>query len=234
MRRSLLLLTAVAALAASSPASAFVYVPEPVWFHAVTTPVGTLDHQLGTDITWSSESPTGPGAVTLGNNYSTFTDLLEVPAGSREEHTFVAKGTIDGDLDTLAVDLYFTGPAASVCGMSLAWQVLIDDYEILYTDQAAPSANLKTEAVSRNVYRVRFMLTHIAEALELYRVPPSATGQREVSLNFANFYACQEAVWLYDSPSWPSGMIVNLDPASVAARGYTEVDVLNPPPPLPA
>lgn len=231
MRRPLLILTAAAALAASAPANAFEYAPTPVWFHAVTTPVGTIDHQLGTDITWSDQAPTGSGAITLGNNYSTFTDIADVPFGERYDQTFVAKGTTV-DLDTLAVDLYFTGPAASVCGMALAWQVLVDGYEILYTDQASPSADLKTESVGRNVYRVRFMLTHIQDALGLYQVPASETGQREISLNFANFYACQEAVWLYDSVTYPSGMTVNLDPASVAARGYTEVDVLNPPPPL--
>ena len=232
MRRPLLILTAVAVFAAMAPAHAFEYTPEPVFFHPVTTPVGTIDHQLGTDITWSDVAPSALGAVTLGNNYSTFTDIADVPAGERYDQTFVAKGSIDGDVDTLAVDLYFTGPAAGVCGMGLAWQVIVDGVEILYTDQASPSADLKTEAAGRGVYRVRFLLSHIVDAMALYEVPPSST--HEISLNFANFYACQEAIWLYDSTDWPSGMIVNLDPASVAARGYTEVDVLNPPPPLPA
>lgn len=68
--------------------------------------------------------------------------------------------------------------------------------------------------------------------MSLYEVPPAAT--HDLSLNFANFYACNEAVWLYDTPSYPSGMMVNLDPASREARDYTEVNVLNPPPPLPA
>lgn len=232
MRRSLLTLAVVALFASAAPSHAFTYAPSPVWFHAVTTPIGTIDHQLGTDITWSDQAPAGTGAVTLGNNYSAFTGIADVPGGERREQTFVAEGSIASELDTLAVDLYFTGPAAPVCGMGLAWQILVDDVEILYTDQASPSADLKTESVGRGVYRVRFLLSHIAEAMELYGVAPAAT--HEVSLNFANFYACQEAIWLYDTASYPSGMIVNLDPASTAARSYTEVDVLNPPPPLPA
>lgn len=143
MRRSRILVPVLALFASMAPASAVEYAPSPVWFHAVTTPVGTIDHQLGTDITWSDVAPTGTGALTLGNNYSTFTDLADVPGGERYDQTFVAKGSIDGDFDTLAVDLYFFGPAGSLCGMGLAWQVIVDGVEILHTEQSAPSANLE-------------------------------------------------------------------------------------------
>jgi hypothetical protein len=240
LKRFFIALAVASVGAAMSPSQAWVgyqgrsFEPLQVWYHANTTPIGNLDHQLGADPTWDTVAPTAAGALTVGNNYSTFTDIFQVPGGTRREHTFNAKGSFTGEMDTIAVELYFTGPAAAVCGMSLAWEVLVDGNEILYTPQSSPSADLRTEGVGRNVFKVKFMLSHISEAMELYQIPTGPEFTHEISLNFANFYACQEAVWLYDSPSWPSGMIFNLDPASTQARGYTEVNVLNPPPPLPA
>lgn len=202
-----------------------------VWYHTGTTPIGTLDHQLGEEIGWSSAPPAGePGGATLGNNYSVFLDIFE--PGMREANTFTARGTFTGNLETIAVDLYYAGPFGSVCGMALAWDIEIDGVEILRTNQAEPSADLKEEAAGQ-LRRVRFILTNLHATMDLYDVPIGDGVEHDIYLNFANFYACNEAVWLYDTDAAPSGMIFNMDPVSPEAKPYTPVDVQNPPPPLP-
>lgn len=235
MRKALFAAALAAVLVSSGQADAFEmggnsFESQKVWFRAGDTPVGTVDYQLGSPIRWSTEAPAGPVAATLGNNYSVFMDLVE--PGMREAFTFSTEGTFVGNLETIAVDLYYAGPFAGVCDMSLSFQVIIDGAEILMQEHLAPSANLKEEAGPNRTRRVRFMFSNLHDTMNLFGVQTGPGVEHEIWLNFANFYACNEAVWLYDSATFPSGMIFNMDPASTEARKYTTVDVQNPPPPL--
>jgi len=241
MRRSLSASVLIASLAtpfvARSAEEPPVFRQEQVWFHAATTPAGNLDYivdeiepSLADPVTWDTTPPSaGPGGVMAANNYSVFLDFVE--PGWRERNTFTARGTFTGDIDTLAVDVYYAGPFASLCGMSLAFDLRIDGAEILRMEQSAPSAGLYQEAAGR-FWRVRFMFTRIFEMAQMWGVERGPQVEHEVYLNLANFYACQEAVWVYDRPEAPAAMTFNLDPASPAAARYTKIDVFDPPPPL--
>ena len=237
LRRSAVALLAAAAVALPAASAGAFYDPvrelefpeQQVWFRSGAQPVGNVDTVQGTPISWDVEEPTGSGltagGLTVGNNYSAF-------VGDRYENTLTVRGAFTGLLDTLAVDLWWRGPAQAACtDMNLAFDLRIDGVPILVQEQSAPSAGLATSPDGDNM-RTRFMFTRLHEAMEEYGVDTGPDVAHTVDINFANFYACNEAVWLYDTVETPSGMTFNLDPKGKAARQYTKVDVFDPPPPL--
>jgi hypothetical protein len=211
-----------------------VFTREEVWFHRANAPLANV----GTIPGWNNTKPTAPhvlggaGAVYAINNYSIFTSLL----GAHDQHdprfTPTFQGTHVGDLENMAVTAYVSMPV-SLCAtdIALAFDFRIDGQEILWQDQSQPSAGLMVEATSvDNLYAAKFALTNLYKALEDFDLDIADDKAHEIYLNFTTFYACQESVMMFDSAEAPSGAIFNVDDKTL--KGYTKVDVFNPPPPL--
>lgn len=236
---SLIVALAVTTIAAEEPeAPGFVdeesglfFAEQEAFFTAGPTGVGNLDYASGSAPSWAPGAPTGSTAFTVMNNYSTFTDFV-IP--SRYENTFTAEGTFVGHLDTIAIEFYWDGPATALCGLdSLAWDLRVDGETILYTEQAQPSAGLM-QSFDSEMGQTRWVFTGIHDVMDARNIVADEATEHTVFMNFANFYACQEARALYGSAEAPARLIANLAPDGRNGRwrGYTEVPVRNPPPPL--
>lgn len=198
------------------------------WLHANGSPSGNVDAQGGKFVRWDDTKPTAPtGAAYVGNNYGYFADSVD----HNPVHFLTMKGQTVGDLDTLAYTLFFTGPGQAACDLSLSFQLVVDDKTILDQDYTG-SAGITYERVNDTTYAARFALTNIWKAAERAKLARGADVTHDVYLNVQNFYLCNELVWHYDSAAAPSDVVVNL-PAP-GSKGYFEVDVVNPPPPIDA
>lgn len=200
-----------------------------LFLHRNTSPLGNLDANEGRFLRWDTTAPTGSQpALYHGNNYEVFVGDLHDPV-----HFLTMKGTVTGDLDTTAFDLYFTGWAQSTigCGLSLSLQLIIDGQEIVSQDYTG-SEGFNFTPVDDTTVKTRFALTHLWDATKVFELSYGPDVQHEIYLNVQNFYACNELTWQYDSADRASGLIVNLD--KPGKKGYFEFNVLEPPPPLPA
>jgi hypothetical protein len=237
--RPIALISAIAAVViATAPAGAQVppiedYVPTftraDQWLHRNTGPIGNVDAYEGRYLKWDGTKPTGDTpALYSGNNYLVFVGELHDPV-----HFITMKGNAAGDLDNIAFDLYLTGWAQSTigCSMSLSFQLIIDGVTILDQDYTG-SDGISYTPIDDTTVLARFALTNLWEATKVYELPYGPDVQHEVYLNLQNFYACNEYIWQYDSADRPAGLIVNLP--SPGSKGYTRIDVLDPPPPVQA
>jgi hypothetical protein len=205
-----------------------VFLRSEAWFHGTTTPATNVDAGNGETPTWDATKPTGPaGSAYAGNQLSFVTSGVDHQPGDH----FTVSGPVTGELDTMAVTLYalLPGQPALPCGMDLAFDLRIDDEEILYQPQTGASAGMTIEQVNGPLYKVKFVFTRLHEAMTTYGIPTGPEVEHTVFLNAMNFYLCQEAVWLFDGASVPSGAIFNA--AAEELSGYTTIDVFNPPPP---
>lgn len=80
--------------------------------------------------------------------------------------------------------------------------------------------------------RTQFVFANLPRATDVFSIDDGPEVAHIVELNMANFYACNEMVFLYDTAETPSGITFNLDPSGNVFKQYTKVDVFNPPPPL--
>lgn len=197
-----------------------------LFLHRNTGPIGNLDARDGKFLKWDTTSPTeAVPALYHGNNYGGILEGDHIPF-----HFLTMEGTAVGDLDAIAFDLYFTGWAQSTigCGFALSFQVIIDDQTILEQDFLG-SDGIKYETVDDTTVKARFALTNLWEASKQAGLEYGPDVEHDIYLNFQNFYACNEVTWQYDSTDRKSGLIVNLP--TPAKKGYSPVDVLDPPPP---
>jgi hypothetical protein len=205
-----------------------VFLRSEAWFHGTSTPVTNIDAGNGEVPTWDGTKPTGPaGSAYAGNQLSFATSGVDHQPGDH----FTVSGPVTGELDTMAVTLYalLPGQPALPCGMDLAFDLRIDDEEILYQPQLGASTGMTVEQVSGPLYKVKFVFTRLHEAMTTYGIPTGPEVEHTVFLNAMNFYVCQEAVWLFDGAEVPSGAIFNAAPEELS--GYTTIDVFDPPPP---
>ena len=205
-----------------------VFLRSEAWFHGTSTPATNVDAGNGEVPTWDSTKPTGPaGSAYAGNQLSFATSGVDHQPGDH----FTVTGPVTGELDTMAVTLYALLPtqAAMGCGMDLAFELRIDDEEILYQPQLGASSGMTVEQVDGPLHKVKFVFTRLHEAMTTYGIPTGPEVEHTVFLNAMNFYVCQEAVWLFDGAEVPAGAIFNAAPEELS--GYTTVDVFNPPPP---
>lgn len=208
------------------------FAEQEAFFTPTTTGVGNVDYLAGELVGWGPDAPTGTTAFTVMNNYSTFTSLAD--AEDRYRHTFNAEGTFTGHLENIAIEFHWDGPATALCGLNaLAFDLRVDGKTILFQDQAAPSANLMSSWDS-DAGVTRFVFTNIHGRMDKLDLVGDETTEHTVYMNFANFYACNEARAIYGSAEAPARLLANATPQG--RRGnwvtYTEVDVTNPPPPL--
>jgi len=234
LRRVLLIL---AVLAVAAPAIAEEPLPpvfnrSEVWFHGTSRPVTNLDAEEGSVPTWNGTKPTasvpgGAGSVYAANNVSFLTSGVDHKPGDH----FTVRGPLTGDVDTMAVTLFAHLPTEQVmgCGIDLAFELVVDDYPILYQGQLEASHGMAVKQVSGSLYSVKFVFTRLHQMLQESGIATGPDVEHAISLNVMNFYVCQEAVWVYDSAEAPAGAIFNAAPEELA--GYTTVDVFNPPPP---
>ena len=201
-----------------------------LFLHRNTSPVGNVDASEGRFVKWDATKPTGAQpALYIGNNYGGIVEGDHLP-----QHFLTMEGVASGDLDTIAFDLYFNGPGQSSigCSLSLSFEVVVDDVEVLYQNYTGSDLGMAYEAIDETTYRARFALTNLWKASQEYELPTGPDVQHDIYINMQNFYLCNEFVWQYDSADRPAGLIVNLE--KPGKKGYTEVDVLNPPPPVEA
>jgi hypothetical protein len=239
--RRLVLVLAVLAIAVPAQAQeADPEVPEflrsEAWIHATDTPVSNLDASQGTFPSWDETKPTeshpyGAGGMYVANNYDLFTTNLATGRQHDPASHFTTQGEFTGELDVAGFTLYAHLPAGALCDdFNLAFDLQIDGESILYQAQSAPSAGLMTMPVEDTLFQVKFAFTRLHEAMTLYGIETGPDVTHEIYLNAANFYACNEMVWVYDSAEAPAGLVFN--PTTSELRQYTKVDVFNPPPPL--
>lgn len=205
-----------------------VFLRSEAWFHGTTTPVTNVDAGNGEVPTWDGTKPDSPaGSAYAANQLSLVTSGADHQPGDH----FTVSGPVTGELDTMAVTLYalLPGQPALPCGMDLAFDLRIDGEEILYQPQLGASTGMTVEQVDGPLYKVKFVFTRLHEAMTTYGIPTGPEVEHTVFLNAMNFYVCQEAVWLFDGASVPSGAIFNAAPEELS--GYTTIDVFNPPPP---
>lgn len=237
--RRLVLVLAVLALAVPAQAQEAVEPEPPVflrseaWVHATDVPVTNIEASQGTFPTWDDSKPTasqpfGAGGAYVANNYSFMGGEQHDPANH-----FTMAGQVTGELDTMGVTLYGHKPVGALCSdFNLGFELEIDGEQILYQAQSEPSADIMTTQVGDNLYSAHFAFTRLHEAMELYGIETGPDVTHEIYVNVANFYICDEVVWVYDSAEAPAGIVFNV--ADNELRRYTNIDVFNPPPPLEA
>ena len=199
------------------------------WLHRNTSPIGNLDAREGRYLEWDGVKPTGDQpAFYHGNNYEVFVSGGQTTHDP--EHFMTMEGTAAGDLDAIAFDLYFTGWAQSTigCGFALSFQLIVDGETILDQDYLG-SDGISYSVIDDTTVLARFALTNLWDATKIYGLPYGPDVQHEIYLNLQNFYACNEVTWQYDGAEVPSGLIVNLP--EPGKKGYTRINVLDPPPP---
>lgn len=237
LARRLVLVLAVIALAVPAGAQEAelpVFLRSEAWLHATAVPLTNIDASQGTFPSWDGTKPTeshpyGAGGVYAANNYSVFMPIDQHDPA----HNFTMAGQMTGELDTMGVTLYGHKPAGALCDeFNLAFELEIDGEQILYQDQSEPSAGIMTTQVADNLFSAHFAFTRLHEAMELYGIETGPDVTHEIYVNAANFYLCDETVWVYDSAEAPAGIVFNV--ADNELRRYTNVDVFNPPPPLEA
>lgn len=134
------------------------------WFHGTSRPVTNLDAGEGKIPTWNATKPTqSSGSLYAANNLSFLISGAEHQPGDH----FTVTGPTTGELDTMAVTLYayLPGQAALPCGMDLAFELTIDEQEILFQPQLGASTGMKVEKVAGALYRVKFVFTRLHEAM---------------------------------------------------------------------
>ena len=229
LRRLVLVLVVLCvAVPAAAEEPAVALTRSEVWFHGTSNAVTNVDAGNGTVPSWDATKPTKPTpSLYAANQLSFITSGVDHQPGDH----FTVSGPVTGDLDTMAVTLYavLPGQAALPCGIDLAFDLRIDDQEILYQTQLAGSSGMTVEPVAGNLYKVKFVFTRLSEAMAQYGLATGPDAPHTVHLNAMNFYVCQEAVWVFDSADAPAGAIFNGTPEELA--GYTTIDVFNPPPP---
>jgi hypothetical protein len=197
------------------------------WLHANGSPLGNVDAQQGKYVKWDTTQPTGAQpAHYVGNNYSQFVGENHDPV-----QFMTMQGKVKGDLDNLAFDLYLTGPSQSTvgCGISLSVELKIDGTTIVNQDYTG-SEGFPYQVVDDTTVSTGFVLTHLWDAIQQYKLPYGPDALHDVYLNLQNFYACNEFVWRYDSTAYPARFKANLADPSY----YFEFNVGDPPPPLAA
>lgn len=198
-----------------------------LFLHRNTSPLGNLDAREGRFLKWDATKPTAnQPAVYVGNNYDVF-----VEGNHSAVHFLTMEDTTAGDLDTIAFDLFLNGWAQSTigCEMALSFQLRLD-YETILDQDFEGSYGITYVAVDDTTVKARFALTNIWEAIKSSGLPYGPDVQHHIYLNLQNFYLCNEYIWQYDSADRASGLIVNLP--TPGKKGYFEIDVLDPPPPL--
>ena len=237
--RRLVLVLAVLALAVPAGAQEAVepeFLRSEAWVHATDVPVTNIEASQGTFPSWDDTKPTashpyGAGGAYVANNYDLFTTGMVTGRQHDPAGHFTMQGEFTGELDTMGVTLYAHLPAGAVCtDFNLAFDLQIDGESILYQEQSSPSAGLMTTPVEDTLFSVHFAFTRLHEAMTLYGLETGPDVTHDIYLNAANFYACNEMVWVYDSAEAPAGIVFNV--ADKELRRYTNVDVFNPPPPL--
>jgi serine protease AprX len=203
---------------------------EDLFLHRNLSPIGNVDARQDRFLVWDYLSPFGAApAAYAANNIAGIVQGAHLP-----EHSLTMRGVAEGDLDTIAFDLYAAGWAQSTiqCPLALSFQLIVDGVPVL--DQDITGSNLgvayePADPADPTVVKVRFALTNLWQATKELGLPHGTRVKHDVYLNVQNFYACNEIVWLYDGSKQPSGLIVNLPEPS--KKGYVAVNVLDPPPP---
>jgi hypothetical protein len=199
-----------------------------LFLHRNTSAVGNIDAREGRFLTWNSTTPTGDQpAAYLSNNLNPIT----LGANHDPEVFLTTSGTALSDLNTIAFDLYAKQWAQSTigCSMALSFQLVVDGVDVLNQDYEG-SSGINYTVIDETTMRIRFAFTNLWQAVKELELPYGPNVQHQIYVNLQNFYLCNELVWLYDSATYPSGLIVNLD--KPGSKGYTAIDVLDPPPPL--
>ena len=198
------------------------------WLHANGSPIGNVDARDGKFLRWDATKPTaGTPAVYSSHN-------LAFAAGVPDHdpaHFLTMQGTVPGDLNAIAFDLYFKGWAQMTlgCALALSFELKVDGETFIYQGATGGSNGISYRKVDDTTHVARFALTNLWGASKEYATKYGPDVTHNVYLSVQNFYLCNELTWLYDGAATPSGFVVNLP--EPGKKGYTEIDVLDPPPP---
>jgi hypothetical protein len=86
---------------------------------------------------------------------------------------------------------------------------------------------MQTEKVSDGLYKVRVAVTDLYRAMDDFGLDTSDEKTHTVYLNAQNFYAGNEAVYVFDSAEAPAGAVFNI--AKKLLVDYTVVDAFEEP-----
>lgn len=191
-----------------------------VWFHDAGTKVDNVDNAQGTFATWDTAPPAtsvtgGAGAGALATSAS---HQSGTPYDERE--SFVAAGTIEGVLDSAAVELYLFPPA----GMAQGETTYRVDAELEVDGVSLATISDRTvamETAGSAVQRIRFSFTGLAGLIEQYHgfgLVNALGTSHDVKLTVhGTGIASSGAVYVYDTTEVPAGMVIN-PPAEVLAE----------------
>jgi serine protease AprX len=205
------------------------YVPtftrEALFLHRNLGPVGNLDAREGRFLAWDYLPPLGAAPATYAGSVA----AAGAEADHPPEHFLTMAGTVRGDLDTIAFDLFASrwAQSATECPLGLSFQLIVDGVPVLDQD-AGSNLGVAYAPVDDTGVRVRFAFTNLWEAIKSLGLRYGKRVEHNVYLNIQNRGSCGDMVWLYDGTTRPSGLDVNLQ--EPATKGYVAVNVLNPPP----
>lgn len=188
--------------------------------------LGRVDNELGAGVhsfpTWDEEPPAqsvteGAGAGFLGSDGLRL--LLNAAGPHNEAHggaTF--EGTFDGDIDNLAVDLYFFMPFSNALGTTdhtIYLTVLVDGAPV-YETTADEWDSIATSPSGDAVFLGQFALTDVHQRLRQFNM--ADRDSYEVTLHVQPiFIDVDNVVYVFDTTEVPSGITFN----ATDLDGYT-------------
>lgn len=187
-----------------------------VWFHANQPKLGNAGPATGAFPTFNATKPTASVATGAGGGYlaSSPTHQSGTPWDDRLTATF--DGTFTGDIDTLAVTMYFFTPPAeeaqSIPTIAINTRLLVDGEPIF----EAGGSEVPRASGGQGVNRIDFAAVDLFSALK----EAGLDGHdRQHNIRFqvmGTGIASEAAFFVYDTSEVPSGMVFNIEPANLS------------------
>lgn len=187
-----------------------------VWFTESTAKAGNLAVLGASDFpSWDREAPTasvteGAGGGYHGNPYVDIVEERSPEAGATFE------GTLRGDIDALALDLYMFLPFETLLGTgdhSFRAEIIVDGRPAVMHGEHV-TATVEATGDTGEVYRMRVAFTDLFDMLGGVEDPET---EREAYINVTPWFLnSDEAIYVYDTVEVPSTLIVNPDEETLA------------------
>ncbi|HEV3473998.1 MAG TPA: hypothetical protein VG602_01350 [Actinomycetota bacterium] len=190
------------------------------WFHTtdLKTKVGNLaGFGAGIFPTWTNTKPGGTGSEAGAGVYATNSTFHQLVAPQDPRGSAVFEGKYTGTLDNIAVTLYAFVPPIFTRDLNL--ELTIDGVQVF-----AGNAVVKGADGGSGTQKLTFAFTNIYEALDGAAKAGDASTEHTIKVAANGRYIVNDpAVFVYDAPQWPSGLIFNVEPEGLA--DYAVIDV---------
>ena len=194
-----------------------------VWFHANEHRLGNTGVASGAFPTFDATKPTAPVSSGAGGGYlaSSPTHQSGTPWDERLTATF--GGTFTGDIDNLAVTMFFFTPPAeeaqSISTIAINTRLVVDGEPIFETGGSEVKRFPAGTALTPQAewYRIDFAAVNLYDALKELGLNGHGRQHNVRFQVMGTGIASEGAFFVYDTSEVPSGMVFNIEPANLSS-----------------